>query len=416
MKRNGLSDLLLLDYVSTWFIKAADYAHKRKRFSFVATSSICQGEQIGPLFELIFAKGVFLNFAYTPFVWKNSAADIAGVWVTILGFSENKPGGATLYDGEVKSIYPEISPYLIPGPFVPVLSSTVGLFGLPEMTMGSNPIDGKRLILEKDEAEAIVARWPDAKSFIFRYAGGDELIQDEIRYCIWIPDHLKGAALSIDPIRQRVEQCKVYRQTAGRDAKKAASRPHSFCYKTYQNSPAIAVPNSQSSDREYIPAVPIGPDVVINHAAFAIYGDEVYPLSLVSSRIHRVWLETVGGRIGNGFRYAVRVVYNTFPVPRFTEAQLEALTASARKILRTRYAHFPKTIADLYDPNEMPEDLRAAHKENDDLLESMYIGRPFRNDTERLEHLFKLYAARVKQIAKDEASAKASKKKGRADA
>lgn len=400
MKRNGLSELLLLDYVSTWLIKAADYSYGEKRFSFVATSSICQGEQVGPLFKLLFGKGVFLNFAYTPFVWKNSAADNAGVWVTILGFAEKKMGSATLYDGEVKSSYPEISPYLIPGPFVPVLSSTQGLFGLPEMTMGSNPIDGKRLILEKGEAETIIELHPDAANYIFRYAGGDELIQEEIRYCIWIPDHLVSAALLIEPIRQRVDLCRSYRQTAGRDARKAASRPHSFCYKTYQESRAIAVPNSQSSDREYIPAVPIGPEVVINHAAFAIYGDEMYPLSLVSSRIHRVWLETVGGRIGNGFRYAVRVVYNTFPVPKFTEDQLDALTKSAMAILRCRYGHYPATIADLYDAEKMPDDLRAAHKANDDLLESMYIGRPFRNDTERLEHLFKLYAARVKKLKK----------------
>lgn len=142
-------------------------------------------------------------------------------------------------------------------------------------------------------------------------------------------------------------------------------------------------------------------------------------MALIGSRLHLVWIGTVCGKLKSDFRYSNTLGWNTFPVPRFTEAQLEALTASARKILRTRYAHFPKTIADLYDPDKMPEDLRQAHKENDDLLESMYIGRPFRNDTERLEHLFKLYAARVKQIEKEEAAAKAAKtssKKGRAHA
>ncbi len=87
-------------------------------------------------------------------------------------------------------------------------------------------------------------------------------------------------------------------------------------------------------------------------------------------------------------------------MPKFTADQLDQLSASARRILKTRYQHYPKTIADLYDPDKMPEDLRAVHRENDELLESMYIGRPFRNDTERLEKLFKLYAARVKQGAK----------------
>lgn len=87
-------------------------------------------------------------------------------------------------------------------------------------------------------------------------------------------------------------------------------------------------------------------------------------------------------------------------MPKFSEEQLAALSASARKILKTRYSHYPKTIADLYDPDDMPEDLRAVHRENDELLESMYIGRPFRNDTERLEHLFKLYAAKMKSLEK----------------
>ena len=120
--------------------------------------------------------------------------------------------------------------------------------------------------------------------------------------------------------------------------------------------------------------------------------------------MHRVWLSTVGGRIGNGFRYSVRVVYNNFPVPRLTETQIQELEKSARRILKTRYLHHPKTLSQLYDAKEMPDDLREAHLQNDDLLETMYIGRPFRNDTERLERLFKLYAARIEKLKKEEAA------------
>ena len=120
--------------------------------------------------------------------------------------------------------------------------------------------------------------------------------------------------------------------------------------------------------------------------------------TLIASRLHLVWIGTVCGRLESRFRYSNTLGWNTFPVPKFTGDQLAALTASAMAILRCRYGHYPATIAQLYDPDKMPDDLRAAHKANDDLLESMYIGRPFRNDTERLEHLFKLYASRAKML------------------
>jgi hypothetical protein len=144
---------------------------------------------------------------------------------------------------------------------------------------------------------------------------------------------------------------------------------------------------------------------VLSKEAFAIYDQEDYLFAVISSSLHRLWLATVGGRIGNGFRYSVRVVYNTFPVPKFSDEQRLQLSTSARRILKCRYSHFPKTISELYDPKEMPDDLRAMHRENDDLLETMYIGRPFRNDTERLEKLFKLYAAKVKSQDKKGARA-----------
>lgn len=144
--------------------------------------------------------------------------------------------------------------------------------------------------------------------------------------------------------------------------------------------------------------VPAG--VILSKEAFAIYNPPGHTLALISSEMHRLWLSTVGGRIGNGFRYSVKLVYNTFPIPNFTSDQVEQLSASGRRILKTRYQHYPKPVSELYDPAKMPDDLRAVHRENDELLESMYIGRPFRNDTERLEKLFKLYAARVKQGAK----------------
>jgi hypothetical protein len=131
-----------------------------------------------------------------------------------------------------------------------------------------------------------------------------------------------------------------------------------------------------------------------------IYDGPDWTVALIASRVHLVWAGVACGRLKNDFQYSNTLGWNTFPVPKFSDDQLVQLSASARRILKTRYQHYPATIADLYDPDKMPDDLRQAHRDNDDLLETMYIGRPFRNDTERLEKLFKLYAARVKQGGK----------------
>ena len=180
-----------------------------------------------------------------------------------------------------------------------------------------------------------------------------------------------------------------------------AETPYSFDeIRGYPTSHAILVPSVSSERRPYLPFERVGADTIASNLNFALYDAPDWCMALIASRLHLVWIGTVCGKLETRFRYSNTLGWNTFPVPNFTEDQLAALTKSAMAILRCRLTHHPKTIAELYDPEKMPEDLRAAHKANDDLLESMYIGRPFRNDTERLEHLFKLYAARVKKLKK----------------
>ncbi|MGX0905182.1 hypothetical protein ACSSV8_003776 [Roseovarius sp. MBR-79] len=396
----GLSDVLLLDYVSAWFFKAAQFSGGKASFAFVATSSICQGEQVAPMWSKLLSDTAHIHFAYRPFMWRNSAADNAGVWVTIIGVGPAKPTQAKLFDEDLVSTGAEVSPYLTIGPFIPVVPVSKPMFKMPRMVMGSNPVDGRHLSLSATDRASILETYPAAERFIKPYIGGDELIEESDRFCIWIEDSDISEALEIPAISRRVAACRKYRESAGRDARKSAGKPHRFCYQTYQSAPSVAIPNSQSSDRLYIPAVMVGPNVVLSKEAFAVYYADLHVVAIVSSRMHRIWLSAVGGRIGNGFRYSVKIVYNSFPIPSFTQTQLENLDQAARQILRTRYGHYPATIADLYDADKMPDELRAVHKANDDLLESMYIGRPFRNDTERLEHLFKLYAARVKKLKK----------------
>lgn len=391
MERVGLGSAKLLDYIAAFIVKGLDHMeHSGADMALVSTSSICQGEQVTLLWPRIF-KGAFVSFAYRPFKWSNSASRNAGVWCTIIGLTKTEPTNKLLFEGENVRECAEISPYLVPGSKVIVAPRSKPLSAFAPMTMGSNPVDGKRLILESYEYEKIVEKEPDARRFLKPYGGTQELLNGDRRFCLWVEDVDIKSALEIPSLKAMIDDCRSYREGAGRDAKKAAKRPHAFCYSTYRNLPFIRVGNTIGTDIAFVPATLAEEGTVISHAAFAVYGVQMTELSVVFSTLHRVWAETVSGKLGNGIRYGNTVVYNTFPLPTLTEKNKEDLTCHAENILLAREAHFPKTIADLYDPDDMPENLRAAHEANDEVLERIYIGRRFKNDTERLEKLFELY-------------------------
>jgi len=396
----GLGDLLQLDYVCSWFFKFTEYEkHSKAQAAFVCTSSVCQGEQVALLWPHIFKCDLEIAFAYEPFKWSNNASYNAGVVCTIIGLSRKQNQKKTLFSSDSKKYAENINPYLVDAPNILIESISEPINGLPTMCMGSNPVDGTNLILTSDEAKKIMMDYPEARKFIRRYIGGNDILKDTYRYCLWISDEDIDSALSIKPINERIENCKEYRKGAGRDAKKVADRPHKFCYRTYQDALAIALPKTSSSGRTYIPAVLITPGNVINVDAFAIYDSDLVTLSIVSSKMHNIWLATTSGRLGDGYRYSVKLSYNNFPVPKLTEQNRIDLTASAKNILLSREAHFPATNADLYDPENMPDNLRYAHECNDELFERIYIGRRFKNDTERLEKLFELYTKMTAEAA-----------------
>jgi hypothetical protein len=403
----GLSKMRQVDYVGCWFVKAVNYATGTPtQFAFVATSSICQGEQVHLLWDYIFSHGHEIGFAYEPFRWANNAAKNAGVYCTIVGV-RHSPDTLTkrLFTSEYERKVKIISPYLIASDPIFVVPSRQPINGLPIMCMGSNPVDGKRLILSRREYLSVIAAAPEAVHFLKRYMGGNDFIEGQQRYCIWVEDDELDDALEFEFVATRIEACRKYRLGAGRDAKKVADRPHQFCYRTYVSAPAIICPNSSSSSRLFVPVGFVDEGIVINKEAFAVYNPPPFVLGLMSSTMHRVWLAAAGGRIGEGFRYSVKLVYNNFPFPRLSQLDREALEAAAWQILAAREAHPTKTIAWLYDPETMPDNLEDAHGALDDILEKIYIGRPFKNDTERLEHLFTLYGGMTIDKEKEAANA-----------
>lgn len=391
-----------IDFVSCWVFKAANYIRGRNaRSALVSTNSICQGQSVGALWPYVLTGGVEIGFAHTSFKWRNNASANAAVICVIVGLRNVSNQPKRLFTGTLEAQVANINAYLLDGPDV-FVSASSPLFGLPKMEKGNMPTDGGSLILSSEERDEIIESHPESSGFIKKYMGSQELIRGQTRYCIWVEHEDAERANSIPPLAERFSAVRNMRL----ESRAPTTRPHAetpYRFVQIQDTAkhhSIAVPSVSSEFRPYLPFDRQSSDVIISNLAFALYDAPDWCMALIASRLHLVWIGTVCGKLKSDFRYSNTLGWNTFPVPKFTEEQLAALTKSAMAILRCRLMHHPKTIADLYDPDEMPDDLRAAHKANDDLLESMYIGRPFRNDTERLQHLFKLYAARVKKLKK----------------
>jgi len=388
-----------LDYVSGWFIKAADYGtHTQAAAAFVSTNSICQGQQVPILWPLIFQTGHAIHFAHTSFKWANLASHNAGVTVAIVGISNNpgklrrlysfnESGGAVLREAE------NINAYLVSGPNVVVAPTDEVLGNMTAMDNGNKAVDGGHLLLEAHEVAELGLSPEQNRTFVKRFAGSFEAINGAIRYCLWITDELKESAMQIPSIAVRLKTVEEMRLKSSKKlTRDTAARPHAFQQvRQVGNEVSIVVPQVSSERRDYLPAVLMKPGTIISNLALAVYDAPLWNMALVASRIHLVWIATVCGKMKTDFRYSNTLGWNTFPVPPLTEQNKADLTRCAEDILLAREAHFPATIADLYDPETMPPNLRAAHERNDETLERIYLGRRFKNDTERLETLFSLY-------------------------
>jgi hypothetical protein len=265
------------------------------------------------------------------------------------------------------------------------------------MDYGNKPTDGGNLVLSPAERDDFVRRHPEAKSLIREYIGSQEFIRSIRRFCFWIDKDQVELAMSIPELRTRIESARTLRRDSrGQQANQNAATPYRFVYAPHTDDHSIVVPRHFSERREYLTVGLLRGDYqVVADSASAIYNASLVDFAVLSSRLHMVWIDTVAGRIKSDYRYSSTLVWNTFPVPPLTDKNKADLTRCAENILVARETHFPATIADLYDPEAMPPNLRAAHEHNDEVLERIYIGRRFRNDTERLEKLFELYTKMV---------------------
>lgn len=395
-----------MDYVTAWYFLGAKYAEKvRAEFAFVATNSICQGEHVSLLWPQLFQFGLEISFAHQSFKWTNLAKSNAGVTCVIVGVRRLSNDPKYLFDGDMSRKVKTISPYLIDMPTVIVTKASKPQNELPQMQFGNMAYDQGNLILSPAEKLDLTAEFPQATKLIRRLVGSQEFVKGVERYCLWIHNEDLPLALSIPPIANRISRVRSIRlASSDSGGVKLAKQPHQFREMNEPKEHTIVVPSVTSSNRPYVQAGVLGNNCIVSNLAFAIFDAPIFILSLLSSTLHIAWIKAVCGKLKTDYRYSNTIGYNTFPIPPLTDSHKELLEFHAWEIIKAREANIGKTIAQLYDPDKMPDNLRAAHRSLDNALETIYIGRPFRNDTERLEHLFKLYA---KMTAKEESKSNA---------
>lgn len=387
-----------LDYVAGWFMKAADYGTKTNAVAaFVSTNSICQGQQVPILWPLIFKTGHEISFAHTSFKWANLASHNAGVTVVIVGISNHAERNRRLFSisGDTNTIeksVENINGYLVSGSNISINKNNKPISETAEMLRGNMPYDGGNLLLSPEDFRELNLSSEQSKKFIRRIYGSAEFIRGIERYVLWISDLALKEAEKITSIKSRIEGVRSMRLASpDKGANEMATRSHQMREMNIGQKQTIVMPCVSSENRPYLPTGLIDNRSTITNLAFALYDAPLWNMALIASRLHLVWIATVCGKLKTDFRYSNTLGWNTFPVPTLTEKNKADLTRCAEDILLARESHYPATIADLYDPENMPDNLREAHERNDEVLERIYIGRRFRNDTERLEKLFDLY-------------------------
>ncbi len=392
----------LLDYVTGWYFKAADYIKDRKNITvgFVSTNSISQGEQPGILWNALFAKGVKIHFAHRTFPWESEARGKAHVHVVIIGFGCANPATKRIYDYDgatptVSEVY-NISPYLVEGADFAITNRQKPLCPVPEIGIGNKPIDGGNYLFTATEKDAFLKLQPEAAPYFRPWIGSDEFINGWQRWCLWLGDCPPGELRKMPEAMKRVEavrNCRLASKSA--PTQKLAATPTRFHVENMPDSNFLVVPKVSSERRPYIPIGFMTPETMVSDLCFIIPDATLWHFGVLTSAMHMAWVKQVCGRLKSDYRYSNKLVYNNFPWPQAaTDKQKTAVESCAQAVLDTRTPHLAagSTLADLYDPLTMPPELVKAHQALDRAVEKCYNPeKNFASDRDRTEHLFKLY-------------------------
>ncbi len=391
-----------LDYIACWFYKGIQYIENfNSRFSFVTTNSLCQGEQVVNFWSQILDSKTEIDFAYQSFKWQNNAKANAAVIVAIIGMRNKSNKSKYLFTNNIRIEARNINAYLLDASNIFIKKTNQPISSLTNITSANRALDNGYLLLDDDEKNEILEHYPEAKVIIKSIVGAAEFLRGINKWCLWIEDKNLTLANSITPIKDRIDKVKEYRlKREYKGNSNPAYKPHQFLKMKMAKNKVLFIPTVSSERREYIPCGFLSLDTVIIDPNFAIYDPEFYIFGVISSKIHIIWMKILSGKLKNDYRYSSTLVYNTFPFPKITQTQKDKIEELVHLILDERDKKFPQTMAELYDPNKMPEGLQLAHHNLDMYIEKCYRDKPFENDEERLEYLFRLYEKMIKEEIK----------------
>ncbi|HIP51424.1 MAG TPA: class I SAM-dependent DNA methyltransferase, partial [Campylobacterales bacterium] len=386
-----------LDYIACWFYKGAKYIKNiDAKIALVTTNSITQGEQVGLLWSHIFKLNLEINFAYQSFKWKNNAKNNAGVSVMIIGLRNIEKKQKYIYQNLVKKEVKHINAYIIDAGNIIVSALRNNISMLPPMIKGSSLTDNGHLTLSETEKDEIININPKYNFFIKKYIGNKDFMNGIYRYVLWITDKTRDDAYLVPQFKERFEKVAEFRLSSKKKATvKKAKIPYLFDEIKHKNMDSIVVPQTGSEKRDYLPIGFVDKNTVVSNGLRIIYTQEIWIFSILSSKIHMIWVKAVAGRMKTDMQYSNTICYNTFPFPNITQKQKDELTEHTYSVLDEREKHSEKTLAQLYDPNKMPQGLKKAHHELDLAVERCYRVKPFGSDEERLAYLFGLYEEMV---------------------
>lgn len=383
------------DFISGWIARFLDYVKKVPTAvaAFVSTNSICQGLQASEIWPIVFSHDVEIRFAHTSFRWSNLANRNAAVTVIVVGLGKTSAKQKLLYSEDLVKECSSIGPYLVPDSNSVVEQTKSPISGQSKMLFGNMPRDNGCFVLSNDEKNDILLNHPELEKFIRPYIGSEQMIQGKIRWCYWIEESEYDYAKSHSVLSKVLDSVKEFRLSSkASSTKDFANKPYRFVQIAgVAKNHSLGVAKVSSERRPYLPVDLLNGKAIVSDLLFALYDAPLWNFSIIASKLHLVWVSTVCGKMKTDFRYSNTLGWNTFPIPKLTDSNKIELTKSAEDILLAREANFPATIAELYDPEMMPQNLRHAHERNDEILERIYIGRRFKNDTERLEKLFSIY-------------------------
>ncbi|AQQ71728.1 Type I restriction-modification system methyltransferase subunit [Limihaloglobus sulfuriphilus] len=403
----GVKNFKSLDYVSAWYIKAAEYIQgTRKKVAFVSTNSITMGEQVGILWNELFNNyNIKIHFAHRTFCWTSEARGKAAVHVVIIGFGAFDTENKRLFEyenikGEPHEIEARnINPLLIDGDDIIIMRRAKPLSDVPKMVYGNKPVDGGNLILSDGEKQEFLEKQPEAAKFIKPLLSGGNYLKDIPRWCLWLVDADPKEIRSMPHLMERIEKVKIMRlNSVDSGARKLAERPTQF-RDTKNPESFILVPRVSSERRKYIPIGFFGKDTIVSDTCQSIPDATLYHFGVLTSEMHMAWVKYTCGRLESRFRYSKDIVYNNYPWPKDVSAeQAAAVEAAAQGVLDARGQFPDSSLADLYDPLTMPPVLVKAHQRLDRAVDKCYRSKPFAGETERLEFLFALYSEYVEPL------------------